>query len=156
MWYKHSFGFYELFWLSKKWIALSQVIRGKGEPKIDQATCSICSRSSIKSFGSSNLQFSRKSWYFMSRNRCSDVQNGYKTILERSSNHLVRFWKLRQPQDHSNLGWIDDCTYFPFSYKFKQNKQHPKWLSTLPLKRWCSRELPSHQLLSEIFKPWFR
>ncbi len=30
MWYKHSFGFYELFWLSKKWIALSQVIRGKG------------------------------------------------------------------------------------------------------------------------------
>ncbi len=30
MWYKHSFGFYELFWLSVKWIALSQVIRGKG------------------------------------------------------------------------------------------------------------------------------
>ncbi len=30
MWYKHSFGFYELFWLSEKWIALSQVIRGKG------------------------------------------------------------------------------------------------------------------------------
>ncbi len=50
----------------------------------------------------------------MSRNQCSDVQNGYKTILERSSTHLVRFWKLRQPQDHSNLGWIDDCTYFPF------------------------------------------
>ncbi len=33
MWYKHSFGFYDLFWLSVKWIALSQVIRGKGEPK---------------------------------------------------------------------------------------------------------------------------
>ncbi len=28
MWY--SFGFYELFWLSEKWIVLSQVIRGKG------------------------------------------------------------------------------------------------------------------------------
>ncbi len=66
----------------------------------------------------------------MNSNRCSDVQNGYKTILERSSNHLVRFWKLRQPQDHSDLGGIDDCTYFPFSCKFKQNKQHPKWPST--------------------------
>ncbi len=30
MWFKHSFGFNELFWLSEKWIALSQVIRGKG------------------------------------------------------------------------------------------------------------------------------
>ncbi len=90
----------------------------------------MCSGSSIKSIVSSDLQFSRKSWYLMSRNRCSDVKNGYKTILERSSNHLVRFWKLRQPQDHSNLGWIDDCTYFPFSCKFKQNKQHPKWPST--------------------------
>ncbi len=33
MWYKHSFGSYELFWLSKKWIALSQVVRGKGNQK---------------------------------------------------------------------------------------------------------------------------
>ncbi len=94
----------------------------------------MCSGSSIKSFVSSDLQFSRKSWYLMSRNRCSDVQNGYKTILECSSNHLVRFWMLRQPQDHSNLGWIDDCTYLPFSCKFKQNKQHPKWPSTIELK----------------------
>ncbi len=30
MQYKHSFRFYELFWLSEKWIALSQVLRGKG------------------------------------------------------------------------------------------------------------------------------
>ncbi len=101
--------------------------KGEREPKLDQGTCSMCSRSLIKSFVSSDLQFSCKSWYLMSRNRCSDVQNRYKTILERSFNHLVRFWKLRQPQDHSNLGWIDDCTYFPFSCKFKQNKQHPKW-----------------------------
>ncbi len=110
--------------------------KGERESILDQGTCSMCSGSSIKSFVSSDLQFSRKSWYLISRNRCSDVQNGYKTILELSSN---QFWKLRQPQDHSNLGWIDDCTYFPFSCKFKQNKQHPKWPSTLPLKCWFSR-----------------
>ncbi len=62
---------------------------GEREPKIDQGTCSMCSRSSIKSFGSSDRQFSRKSWYLMSRNRCSDVQNGCEMILKRSSNHLV-------------------------------------------------------------------
>ncbi len=88
--------------------------KGEREPKTDQGRCSMCSGSSIKPFVSSDLQFSHKSWYLMSRNQCSDVQNGYKTILERSSTQLVRFWKLRQPQDHSNLGWIDDCTYFPF------------------------------------------
>ncbi len=44
----------------------------------------MCSRSSIKSFESSDLQFSRKSWYLMSKNRCSDVQNGYRMILESS------------------------------------------------------------------------
>ncbi len=94
--------------------------KGERESNLDQGTCSMCSGSSIKSFVSSDLQFSRKSWYLMSRNWCIDVQNGYKTILERSSNLLVRFWKLRQPQDHSNLGLIDDCTCFPFSCKFKQ------------------------------------
>ncbi len=103
--------------------------KGERESNLDQGTSSMCSGSLIKSFVSSDLQFSCKSWYLMGRNRCSDVQNGYETILEHSSNHLVWFWKLRQPQDHSNLGWIDDCTYFPFSCKFKQNKQHPKWPS---------------------------
>ncbi len=53
MQYKHSFGFYELFWLSEKWIALSQVIEGKRESKIDEGTCGMCSGSSIKFF---NLQ----------------------------------------------------------------------------------------------------
>ncbi len=97
--------------------------KGERRSNLDQGTCSMCTRSSINSFGSSDLQFSRKTWYLMSRNRSSDIKNGYKMILERSSNHLVRFWKLRQPhQDHFNLGWIDDCAYFPFSYKFKQNK----------------------------------
>ncbi len=52
--------------------------KGGRESNLDQGTCSMCSGSSIKSFGSSNLQFSHKSWYFMSRNRCSDIQNGYK------------------------------------------------------------------------------
>ncbi len=114
--------------------------KGERGTKIDQGTCSMCSRSLIKSFGSSNHQFSRKSWYLMSRNWCSDVQNGYKTILERSCNHLVRLWKLRQPQDHSNLGWIDDCTYFPFTCKFKQNKQHPKWPSSQQSRRQRNRQ----------------
>ncbi len=104
--------------------------KGERESNLDQGSCSMCSRSSIKSFGSSDLQFLHKSWYFMNRNQWIDVWNGYKMILERSSNHLAWFWKLRQPQDHSNLGWIDDCTNFPFSCKFKQNKQHPKWPST--------------------------
>ncbi len=55
MQYKHSFGFYKLIWLSEKWIALSQVIR---DQKIDQGTWSMCSWSSIKSFGCSDHQFS--------------------------------------------------------------------------------------------------
>ncbi len=42
-------------------------------------------------------------------------------FLERSSNHLVWFRKLRQHQDHSNLDWIDDCTYFPFSCKLNKS-----------------------------------
>ncbi len=84
MWYKHSFWFYELFWLSKILIALSLVIRRRGNQKLDQGTLSMCSRSSIKSFGSSDLQFLYKIWYLTSRNWCCDIQNGYKTILERS------------------------------------------------------------------------
>ncbi len=36
--------------------------------------------------------------------------------------HLVRFWKHRQLQDHSNLGWIDDCQYSFCSDKFKEKQ----------------------------------
>ncbi len=82
--------------------------------------------------------------------------------MERSSNHLVRLWKLRQPQDHSNLSWIDDCTYFPFSCKFKQNKHHPKWPSTLPLKQdhhWNNRNranLENPPAKSHPFQTWVK
>ncbi len=44
----------------------------------------MCSRSSIKSFGSSDLQFLHKIWYLMNRNQCCNIRNGYKMILERS------------------------------------------------------------------------
>ncbi len=86
MWHKHSFGFYELFWLSEKWIAHPQVIRVKGKLEMNQRTWSMCSRSSNKSFWWSDLQFQHKSWYLISRNPCCDIQNGYKTILEFSLN----------------------------------------------------------------------
>ncbi len=56
--------------------------KGEREPKINQGIWSMCSRSSIKSFGSSDLQFLHKTGYFTCRNQCCDVQNGYKTILE--------------------------------------------------------------------------
>ncbi len=46
MWYMHSFGFYELFWLSKKLIALP-VDKGERGTKIDQGTCSMFLRSLI-------------------------------------------------------------------------------------------------------------
>ncbi len=62
--------------------------KGERESNLDQGTCSMCSGSSIKSFGFSDLQFSRKSYYLMSRNRWCDIQNGYKTILE----HLLTIW----------------------------------------------------------------
>ncbi len=71
--------------------------------------------------------------------------------------------------------WMAYCKIFSSaSYKLDifaimpqllYKKHHPshsqqykttKWPSTLPLKHWCSRELPSHQLCSEMFKPWFR
>ncbi len=64
----------------------SQVIKGEKEPKLDQGTHSMCSRSSIKSFGSSDLQFLHKTWYLTGRNQCYDIQNQYRTILERSLN----------------------------------------------------------------------
>ncbi len=41
-----------------------------------------------------------------------------------------RFWKQWQVEYHFNLGWLYDCQYFPFKYKFRQNKQYPKWPST--------------------------
>ncbi len=91
MWYKHSFGFYELIWLSENWSALSQAIGWK-KSKIDQGSLSMCSRSSMKSFGSSDLQFLHKTRYFTwCRNQCCDVQNGYKTIVEPSFNNWFNF-----------------------------------------------------------------
>ncbi len=147
MWYKHSFGFHELFWLSEKWIVLSQVTRGKGEPKIDQGTWRMCSRSLIKSFGSIDLQFLHKIWYFTLRNWCCNAQHWYGMFLEHSSNYLVQFWKLRKPQDQSNLGWIDDCTYFPFFMQIQTNQitsrtEHPMEGELLALAIW----LRSHPL----------
>ncbi len=66
------FGFYELFWLSGKWIALSQVIRHHNRSR---SKVYACSGSLKKSFGSLNLQFQHKAWYLTSRNQCCDVQN---------------------------------------------------------------------------------
>ncbi len=81
---KTHFGFYELIWLSEKQIVISQVIWGKGNKKDDQGTWSMCARFSIKSFGFSDIKFSHKTWSLTSRNRCCDIQNRYRTILERS------------------------------------------------------------------------
>ncbi len=95
--------------------------KSERESKMDQGTWSMCSKSLIKSFGSSHLQFLHKTWYLTSRNRCCNDQM-ISNNPGKYPYHLVRFWKLRQLQDHSNLGWIDGCTYFFFSCKFKQNK----------------------------------
>ncbi len=48
-----------------------------------------CSWSLNKFFGSSNIQFQHKTWNLASRNLCCDVQNEYRTILERS--HTICF-----------------------------------------------------------------
>ncbi len=47
---------------------------------------------------------------------------------------MNRFWKHRYVEHHSNLGWIDDCQYSPYSYKFRENKQYAKWLPTTIVK----------------------
>ncbi len=77
MWYKHSFGFYELFWQSEKWMALYQVIRGKGI-KFGSRNMLYVFRIFNEIFCIIRSSFSCKSWYFMSRNQCCDVQNDIK------------------------------------------------------------------------------
>ncbi len=62
--------------------------KGEREPKIDQGTWSMSSRSSIKSFVSSDLQFLHKTCYFTCRNQWCDINNGYRMILECS----LTFW----------------------------------------------------------------
>ncbi len=80
----------------------------------------MCSGSSIKSFGTSDLQFQHKSG--ISQVGIDAVTS--RMYMERSWNvtltsGMIQFMQL---QYHSTLGWIDDCMYFPFLCKFKQNK----------------------------------
>lgn len=51
----------------------------------------------------------------------------------------------------SCLNWC--FPILPFFVKIEEYIKHPKQTWTLPLKNWCSRELPSHQILSDMFKP---
>ncbi len=79
MWYNHSiWGMNCAFPCDK----------GERESKLEQGTWSMYSGSSIKIFGSSDVQFQLKTSYLTSRNRCCDVQNGYRTILE----HSLTIW----------------------------------------------------------------
>ncbi len=80
--------YYKLFWLSEKWISLSQVIRGKGNQKLGQGLMSMCLGSLIKIFGAKDLQLQHKTCYLTSRNWWRDVQHGYRTILE----HFCTTW----------------------------------------------------------------
>ncbi len=66
--------------------------QGEREPKIVQWVWSMCSGSSIKSFGSFYLQFSHRSWYLTCSHWCRDIQNGYNMILECSLNIWYDYW----------------------------------------------------------------
>ncbi len=82
MWYKDSVRFWAILTIQEM-NCVFPGDKGEREPIIDQGTWSMCSWFSMKSFGSSDLQFSCNPWYPVGRNWCSDVQNEYKAILER-------------------------------------------------------------------------